>query len=204
MAAFNPCGVAMLPAFIMRLLGTRRPSPGQGLRAGVAMSSGFLLVFGVGGALAFVFRLALGAIVPWIAFVVGILFTALGILMWRGIQTLHLNVPAWTLRGSRRESFFWYGVAYAAGSLGCTLPLFSLLVLSSFAQGGWVGLAAFAWYALGMGLVVTAISVASTLSAQIATRWSAQAADWMGRLSAWITLGTGIYLIIYWWPQLSL
>ena len=54
-----------------------------------------------------------------------------------------------------------YGVAYAAGSLSCSLPLFLAAVgwRPSPAMASADGLASYLAYALGMGLFVTAAAV---------------------------------------------
>ncbi|MCY0892315.1 MAG: hypothetical protein OWR52_02225 [Acidibacillus sp.] len=205
MAAFNPCGVAMLPSYILHLLGGKERKTMDGLWAGILMTLGFLLIFLVAGILAMVFSAFLGIATAWIAFAVGILFIIVGILMFFGKNVLGFHIdPKWNMKEGRRTTFFLYGIAYALGSLGCTLPLFSVLVLSSFHSGGFVsGMTDFVLYALGMGFIVTVISLASTISQQIAIEWVRKSARWMGKLSAVITLGTGIYLVIYWVPFLS-
>lgn len=205
MAAFNPCGVAMLPSYILHLLGGKERKTMDGLWAGILMTVGFLLIFLVAGLFAVAFSVVLGKATAWIAFVVGILFVIVGVLMFFGKNVLgfHIN-PNLNMTQGNRMTFLFYGIAYALGSLGCTLPLFSVLVLSSFHSNGFAsGMTDFVLYALGMGFIVTVISLASTISQQIAIQWVRKSARWMGKLSAVITLGTGIYLVVYWFPFLS-
>lgn len=205
MAAFNPCGVAMLPSYIVHLIAGRERRAWDGLWAGLLMTAGFLLVFLLAGLVSVLFAQLLGRAVVWIAEGVGVLFLVLGILMMFGKGGLSFHIGGrWNLTPGSPWSVFLYGVAYALGSLGCTLPLFSVLVLSSFHSHGLAGVADFLVYGLGMGLVVTAISFASTLSQQWVSRWVRTGARWMGRLSGIITLSTGVYLILYWFPYLQL
>lgn len=206
MAAFNPCGVAMLPSYIVHLIAGKERRAVDGLWAGLLMTVGFLLVFLLAGVVSVVFAQVLGQMVAWIAEVVGVLFVAVGILMLFGRSGLSFHVGGkWSLSQGNLRSVFLYGIAYALGSLGCTLPLFSILVLSSFhSQGVISGLSDFVLYALGMGFVVTAISLASTISQQLAGKWVRAGARWMGRFSALITLATGLYLVVYWFPYIRL
>lgn len=205
MAAFNPCGVAMLPSYILHLLGGKERKTMDGFWAGILMTLGFLFVFLIAGLFAMVFSTVLGKYTAWIAFVVGILFVIVGVLMFFGKNVLGFHIdPNLKMKQGNRMTFLLYGVAYALGSLGCTLPLFSVLVLSSFHSNGFAsGMTDFVLYALGMGFIVTVISLASTISQQIAIHWVRKSARWMGKLSAVITLGTGVYLLIYWFPYLA-
>ncbi|GLV13428.1 cytochrome c biosynthesis protein [Alicyclobacillus hesperidum] len=202
MAAFNPCGVAMLPSYIVHLIAGRERGVWDGVWAGLLMTAGFLIVFLLAGVIAVTFATVLGKAVAWIAEVVGVAFVLLGILMLFGKRGLEFHIGGdWNLQRGSQWSVFLYGIAYALGSLGCTLPLFSVLVLSSFhSQGFASGMSDFVLYALGMGLVVTIISLASTISQQLVGKWVRSGARWMGRLSALMTLGTGVYLVIYWFP----
>lgn len=206
MAAFNPCGVAMLPSYIVHLIAGRERRAWDGLWAGLLMTAGFLLVFILAGVIAVTFAAVMGKAVAWIAEIVGVAFVVLGILMLFGRRGVAFHLGGdWNLHQGRKWSVFLYGIAYALGSLGCTLPLFSVLVLSSFHSQGFAGgLSDFVLYALGMGFIVTVISLASTISQQLVGKWVRSSARWMGRLSALITLGTGLYLVIYWFPYIRL
>lgn len=206
LAAFNPCGVAMLPSYVVHLIANKERRTLDGLWAGLLMTAGFLLVFLLAGVVSVMFAQVLGQAASWVAEMVGIAFIVLGTLMVLGKTVFFFHV-GWNgniQQGSLR-SLFVYGVAYALGPLGCTLPLFSVLVLSSFHTHGLVqGLSDFVLYALGMGLIVTVISLASTISQQLVGKWVRAGARWMGQLSGLITVATGVYLVVYWLPHLGM
>ena len=206
MAAFNPCGVAMLPSYIVYLIAGRERRAIDGLWAGLLMTAGFLLVFLLAGVVSILFAQILGQAVAWIAEAVGVVFVGVGILMLFGKSGLSFYIRGkWNVSQGNLWSVFVYGIAYALGSLGCTLPLFSILVLSSFqSQGVASGLSDFVLYALGMGFVVTAISLAAMISQQLTGRWVRAGARWMGRFGGLITLGTGLYLVVYWFSYIRL
>ncbi len=57
-----------------------------------------------------------------------------------------------------------YGLAFALSSLGCTLPLFLTVVGTGVARGGLAGgLGQLVLYALGMGTVVSMLTVLVSL-----------------------------------------
>ena len=85
-STLNPCGFAMLPAYLSYFMGatedeelSRSASLRRALVVGVVMSSAFLLVFGVTGlAITLGFRAVIDWI-PWIALAVGALVAVLGV-----------------------------------------------------------------------------------------------------------------------------
>jgi cytochrome c biogenesis protein CcdA len=62
-------------------------------------------------------------------------------------------------------SFYLYGVGYATASTACTLPVFLLVVVTALTSGGlFAGIAAFAAYSLGKGVLMIAVTVATATS----------------------------------------
>jgi cytochrome c-type biogenesis protein len=210
-AAFNPCGIAMLPAYVALLLGRdggagRAEAVGWpgGLAAGGAMTAGFLAVFGLAGAAGSVALPLLAGALPYLGVAIGAALLGLGgvLLAGRGFGSGRLGrlgerlTPA---AGSGLRGAFVYGLAYSLASLGCTFPLFAALVAGAASSGSWAGGGrAFALYALGMGVVVTAVSVAATLLREALQAVLKQVMPWIGRLSGAVVLAMGAYLLQYW------
>src|SRR5688500_16840269 len=108
LSTVNPCGFAMLPAFIAYYLGDddsdsdngNGPVPfatrlGQGLSVGAAVSAGFAGVFAVAGLLVAFGLRSLVSAVPWAAVVIGVVLVVLGLAMLAGRQvkiTLRKNI----------------------------------------------------------------------------------------------------------------
>lgn len=209
-AALNPCGFIMLPSFaaLQLRLGrgaqAPRPSlPGRLLRpllVGALVTLGFVAAFGLVG-----LPISLGAqgllrLFPWTSLVVGSLLVALGLwLLWPGH---HLVLPAATgvavPEGQGPLFPFAFGVAYAVASLGCTLPIFLVVVGSSLASGLLGGLLQFLNYALGMGLMVSLVAVAMALAREAALRHLRRLLPHVERLAAIFLVLAGAYLIAYW------
>ena len=210
-AALNPCGFIMLPSFAALQLGLggrgggggARPLPERLLRAlavGALVTLGFVAVFGLVG-----LPISLGAqgllrLFPWTSLVVGSLLVALGLwLLWPGH---YLALPAATRvvapEGQGPLLALAFGVAYAVASLGCTLPIFLVVVGSSLAGGFLEGLMQFLNYALGMGVMVSLVAVAMALVREAALRPLRRLLPYVERLAAFFLVLAGAYLIAYW------
>jgi cytochrome c-type biogenesis protein len=214
-AAFNPCGIAMLPAYLALLLGRGSGKVvgwPAGLAAGVAMTGGFLTVFGLVGLVGSAAIPLLGRVLPYVGVALGLGLVALGVLLLAGKASGAQGFSRLADRlapaaGSGVRGAYLYGLAYALGSLGCAFPLFAALMAGSLASGSWVaGVQAFALYGIGMGTVVTLVSVAATVARQGVERAFARALPWLERASGGVVAAMGLYLLGYWLggPGLSL
>ncbi len=207
-AAFNPCGVGLLPSYVGLLVG--RPvregwqdALADGLAVGGAMTVGLLLLYVI---VAMLFGLVAGVIgheLRVVGTAIGALFAAWGllILLWpeRFMATVVMPEvgPAAIRRGT--TGALVYGVAFGLASLGCTFPLFlSLFVQATSAQsavgGGLVVLA----YAIGMGATVTALAVAARLFRSSLDRFLRATSRLAGRIVGLVVLGSGVFVMTYW------
>ena len=214
-AAVNPCGIALLPAYLGLSLGLSAVKadthPGvltalaKALVVGGAVTSGFVVLFGAVGVVLSTTAAALAAYLPWASLLVGVL------LIFTGGQLLadaHLSarLPARLgakLGGIQRRAgllgAFAYGLAFALTSLGCTLPIFLSVVGSTLTVDGVVaGLAQFLLYGLGMGVVLTVLAVVASLSRQAALGPIRRIGPYLPQVSAFLLLGSGAYVVYYW------
>jgi len=111
--------------------------------------------------------------------------------------SLPLN-PVAARAGTGCGAFFAYGLAFATASLSCTLPVFLVVVAQAFGGGLVQGVAGFAAYALGMGLVVSALSVGVMVARETAERRLRGLLPHIERVSAALIAGAGAYLSYYW------
>lgn len=210
-AAFNPCGVAMLPSYISYLVGQGRSDSSsimqnglRGLTVGLWMTLGFLTVFVVLGFTIAAIGQVLYGILPWLSVAIGILLVVAGSLLWSGKQW-EVNTSRYVDRLSNRiqsgknGSMYVYGLIYAVASLGCTLPIFLMLVAQSIVLGKvGQGVVNFILYAAGMGLVVVLISILSMLANAWVKRSLRRILPFISRISALIIVLAGLYIIYYW------
>ncbi len=209
LAAFNPCGFALLPAYLTLFLGENRArgtATARALAVGLAVTTGFVLVFGTVGLAVTALSVRLG---DWLSFVTmgsGALLVVTGVYLLTG-RDASLRIPAARLRidGSAR-GMVAYGVVYATVSLSCTLPIFLAAVVSSFtlADGGGsfaTGVVALLGYALGMGAVLFALALLTALFGDSVTKRARSFTPHMKRVSAVFLLVAGGYVVWYGWVE---
>ena len=205
-ATVNPCGFALLPAYLARRLGT----DGSGvsdtsdalLRAfavGALTTGGFLVVFGVTGGAVSLGAFWLTVALPWAGLVIGLVLTAMGVAVLAG-RAVRISLPMAkpAASGSGLQGDFLFGIAYGVASLSCTLPLF-LAVTGTAITGGIIASAlSFAAYALGMGTVLTALAVGAALSRSGLAAVMGSLLPYVNRASGALLLLAGLYVVYFW------
>ncbi|MFC4071703.1 cytochrome c biogenesis CcdA family protein [Actinoplanes subglobosus] len=205
LAAFNPCGFALLPSFLALLVA----GPGgvlRALRLSTAMTAGFVTVFGSIGAVLAVTTAPIQRHLPWAAVVTGVVLFLLGAGLLSG-RELRVRLPR-LAAGSPTGSIlalYGYGASYAVASLSCTIAPF-LAVTGLVSGGGDIrsGVAAFVAYGLGMGLVVGLLAMLVAFAREATVRRTRAVLPWISRLSGAFLLLAGAYVTYYGWYELRL
>ncbi|MCU1353646.1 MAG: cytochrome c biosis protein transrane region [Acidimicrobiales bacterium] len=206
-AAVNPCGFAMLPAYLSYFLGVERggdaapPSAGvlRALAVGAAVSAGFAVLFGMAGALLSWTGFSVQRVSPWITVAIGAVLVVGGILFLRGWEP-RLAIPHLERGGRDRSlwSMFVFGISYAIASLSCTLAPFSVVVSQTFSRSSVVsGVAAFLAYALGMAVLLIALTVTLATARHGLLRWLRRSLPYVQRAAGAIMVLMGAYLAWY-------
>jgi len=81
----------------------------------------------------------------------------------------------------------------------CALPIFLLVVSTALTADGWlVSLAQFVSYALGMGAVITVVTVAAALLRTTLAQRLRALMPFANHVGVLFLLGAGAYLVYYW------
>ena len=202
-AAFNPCGFALLPAYLALFLGDQAgarstSSVARALAVGAAVTAGFVAVFGLAGILISGFAVQVSAWMPYATVVVGPLLVGLGVWLLSG-RELTVRLPRWSRSTDQGlVGMFTYGVIYATVSLSCTIPVFLVAVVGTFRADTFVaGVAVLLAYAAGMGLVLTALAVALALARDGVVQRSRRVLPWLNRISGALLVVAGAYVTWY-------
>lgn len=196
LAAVNPCGFALLPAYLSVLvLGDDSPRPllavGRALLLTAWMTLGFVAVFGVFGLVISPVASQVQQYLPWFTVGFGILVAVAGAWLLTGRELPKLRRrpggPALTRSAPAMTAF---GASYAVASLTCSIAPFLALVVAAFRAGSVLeSTALYVAYALGMGLLVGIAAVAVALARRgLVTR--------LRRTGRWVPHVTGALLLV--------
>ena len=211
LAVVNPCGFALLPAYASLLvLGDEPPrrgaAIGRALAFAGAMTAGFVGVFGVFGLLLAPVAGAIQERLPWFTVILGLVLVALGSWLVAGRSIPGPKIA--TGRGGRAltrsaMSMTLFGAAYALASLGCTIGPFLVTVIATFRTGSVAGgVAVFAAYAIGMGLVVGVVSLAVALAREPVVSALRRSGRLVSRLGGLLLVAAGGYVAYYGWYEI--
>lgn len=207
-AAFNPCGFAMLPVYVSFFLGqndgetSKAKSILRAIKVAATLTLGFILVFGIFGIVTASAANAIKPRLPYVVMVLGVLFVPLGIAMLRGFEP-KLKLPRMQKGGDSTNlgSMFLFGVSYAVVSLSCTIGPFVATSSGALTSDNFFeGVAVFLAYGLGMGAVITTLTVGLAMAkTSIATNMR-KVLPWVNRVSGVFLFLSGLYLVLYgWW-----
>jgi len=210
-AAFNPCGFALLPAYLGLYLNDQQAGDDlaartrRSLKVSLVVAGAFTVLFGVTGALFSLASTLIVRLLPWIGLGVGVVLIVVGgmtiggrLITFDAAQQFASKLGRGAGTSSTR-GYAAFGLAYGLASLGCALPLFLALVGTAVVLGG-VGSAvlAFVLYGLGMAATLGVLTVlAGIVSFGILSRVRS-----VGRVvsvvGSVLLLVSGAYVVYYW------
>jgi cytochrome c biogenesis protein CcdA len=210
LAAFNPCGFALLPAYltlvvagsaetgVSRLAALRRAA-GFALR----MTLGFVTVFTGFGLLFVLVTMGLqGDILPYLSYVtvaIAIVLIAFGIRMAAGHE---VGLPGFRVKGRAPAATFAsqaaYGASFALASMSCTIGPFIAVVSGALHGTGPLAKALpFLAYGIGMGTSILIISVIAALAGSTVVAGLRRRTPAIMRAAGWFMILAGIYALLY-------
>ena len=213
-AAFNPCGFAMLPAYMGLYLGTDDNDDGKpkhiqnlakAILVGGSVTAGFVLLFSVAGVV-----IGLGArslvsdVLPWLGLTIGIGLAVVGAwLVGGGKMYTGIAQRAADRFGNPNETnvrgYFLFGLSYGTASLSCTLPIFLAVIGTSFAVSSIAtSIGQFVLYALGMGLIIITLTIGMALFKGAMVGAFRKALPYIAPVGSWLMVVAGTYIVFYW------
>jgi cytochrome c biogenesis protein CcdA len=209
----NPCGFSLLPAYLSLYLGGKDDGTGsthpllrggKALVIGTAVTLGFTVLFSFVGVIIWAGGYILMQYLPWLGLFVGAVLTCLGLFLLAG-KSVYTSLPPRlaNLIGNPKSqgfnTYFLFGIGYGMASLGCTLPVFLVVVGSAIkSQGLSGGLLQFISYSLGMGAVLTLLALSFALFKGGLATYMSRALPYMGRVAGTLLVVSGSYQVYYW------
>jgi cytochrome c biogenesis protein CcdA len=213
-SAANPCGFAMLPAYLGLYLGDVEKETGhvnparqfrQAMVVGGTVTAGIAVLFGVVG---FVVSLGAGTfireVLPLVGLSIGVILALLGSWMVGG-RKLYTGIAARAASNIGDPSqvslkgYFMFGISYATASLSCTIGLFLALVGTSLSLSSiGTSLGQFFLYALGMGAVITALTLGMAFFKTAMVGALKKSMPYIQPVGSWLMVIAGMYIVFYW------
>jgi cytochrome c-type biogenesis protein len=171
LAAVNPCGFALLPAYLSVLVLVISPVASQ-----------------------------VQQYLPWFTVGFGLLVAAAGVwlLVGRELPRLRLGRGGGAAVTRTAPAMVGFGASYAAASLTCSIAPFLALVVAGFRAGSvGEGVVLYVGYAAGMGLLVGVAAVAVALARRGLVTGLRRSGRWVPRVTGVLLLVVGAYVAWY-------
>ncbi|MDW3178647.1 MAG: cytochrome c biogenesis CcdA family protein [Acidimicrobiia bacterium] len=203
-ATFNPCGFSLLPAYISAFVTgdqvqdrlDRRILRAVGVAA--AVSIGFIIVFASVGLIIDSIAGEARRQLPWVTIVIGGLLVVAGGAMALGWKpTLAIRGPQFSTSTNSPKVMVGYGITYAIASLSCTIGPFLAITGTALSQSPLEGLATYIAYALGMGVIILILSLASTFAHSAVANHMRRLSRIAPRIGGVLMVAAGAYAIWY-------
>lgn len=216
-AAVNPCGFGLLPAYLSVLVVTEDGldsggggsaavrAVGRALALTAAMTAGFLAVFGIFGLLLVPVGGSLLRHLPWVTVGIGAVLMLAGgwLLAGRHLPSLSIGPRRAPTVTRSLPSMAVFGTAYAVASLGCTIGPFLAVVIGSLkATSVPAGIALLLAYGLGMGLTVGVVAVTIALARTSLVHRIRRAGAAVTRIGGLLLVLSGAWVAYYGWFEL--
>ena len=212
-SAVNPCGFAMLPAYLGMYLGDEAGQQiainpvkhfVRALAVGLTVTAGFVVLFGLVGIIIAAGAGFIGYLLQWLGLVIGIGLAIVGAWMvgggklYTGVAARaasHMGNPAQV----GMKGYFIFGISYGTASLSCTLPIFLAVVGISVAGRSISSVFGdFLLFALGMGIVIIALTLGMAFFKTAMVVALRKALPYIHSVGPWLMVIAGTYIVFYW------
>ncbi|BBZ48668.1 cytochrome c biogenesis protein CcdA [Mycobacterium heidelbergense] len=207
-AVLNPCGFAMLPAYLLLVVRGQQPERrgwapiGRALAATVGMALGFLTVFGSFGALTISAAATVQRYLPYGTVVIGSVLVALGVWLLAGRELTALTPrplgPRWAPGARGLIGMYGYGVSYAIASLSCTIGPFLAVTAAGLRAGSVLtGAVVYLAYVAGLTLVVGVLAIAAAMASTALADRLRRVLPFVNRIGGALLVLVGLYVAYY-------
>jgi len=210
-AAFNPCGAAMFPAYVGYQLSAQADSSNllivsfRAVLVGVVTTIGFVVVFGIIGLVVAAGGSVVGQYLPLAGLIIGILlaFFGLALIVFKKKASFMAASRVSLGEGTGIKNVFLFGIGYAVASVSCALPIF--LAAVGIVTGKTVTTSGVAEtiisslsYGLGMGAVMIAAAIGVVFFKELIHKILRKVFPFVEPIGNLAMVGAGVYLVYYW------
>ena len=208
-AAFNPCGFALVPAYLGLYLGEAGSagpaSVARALWVSLIVSLAFLAVFGIVGASVGVAATATTRVLPWLGLVAGVMLVIVGAAFlagWHPASALGARLAGRLGAEAGRSGVRGYaafGVAYGLASLSCTLPVvFAVIGAGAGSTDTAAAALRLVSFAAGVACVLAVVTIVAGVVGTRALRAWRRLGALVPAVGGVLLLLAGSYTLYYW------
>ena len=212
-SAVNPCGFAMLPAYLGLYMSTgiyEKDSTHygkmilKGLFIGCCVGLGVLSLFLFVGLITGFALNFIRSIMEWVGLLLGVGLITIGIWLMNGGRlytglTARIGQSIGNPTQISLKGFFLFGVSYGLASLSCTLPIFlSVVGINLNGSSIYDSMMQFALYGAGMGAMILFVTLSMAILKGVMIRYIKLALPYVERIGFFLVVLSGMYIVFYW------
>ena len=212
-SAVNPCGFAMLPAYLGLYMSTsiyEKDSTHygkmilKGLFIGCCVGLGVLSLFLFVGLITGFALNFIRSIMEWVGLLLGVGLITIGIWLMNGGRlytslTARIGQSIGNPTQISLKGFFLFGVSYGVASLSCTLPIFlSVVGINLNGSSIYDSMMQFALYGAGMGAMILVVTLSMAILKGVMIRYIKLALPYVERIGFFLVVLSGMYIVFYW------
>ena len=212
-SAVNPCGFAMLPAYLGLYMSTsiyEKDSTHygkmilKGLFIGCCVGLGVLSLFLFVGLITGFALNFIRSIMEWVGLFLGVGLITIGIWLMNGGRlytslTARIGQSIGNPTQISLKGFFLFGVSYGVASLSCTLPIFlSVVGINLNGSSIYDSMMQFALYGAGMGAMILFVTLSMAILKGVMIRYIKLALPYVERIGFFLVVLSGMYIVFYW------
>ena len=218
LAAINPCGIVMLPAYLGLYVynnsGTDSITTSKkifnSLSIVLFVGVGFLALFSLSAIAVSLSSELIGDLMPFLSILLSLLILYFGIGELKGEKIFSSKISSISSRiGNPKDvnpiGFILFGVSYGLASVGCALPIFISVVTKSInspnSQSIFID---FIFYSLGMISVIAILTAATFISINSTKKINIFFRRWASPIFGTFLTFAGIFMLSYWIYDLRL
>ena len=218
LAAINPCGIVMLPAYLSLYVYsnsedndiTTSKKIRNSLNIILFVGVGFVALFSLSAVIVSLSSELIGGLIPFLSILLSMVILYFGIGELKGEQIFSSKISSLSSKiGNPKNTnpigFILFGVSYGLASLGCALPIFISVVTKSInAQSNQKIFLDFISYSLGMLSVIAILTAATFISINSTKKLNTFFRKWSYLVFGIFLTFAGIFMLSYWIYDLRL
>jgi cytochrome c-type biogenesis protein len=212
-ASVNPCGFAMLPAYLGLFLSDDNEGVGpralperfqRAVLVGITVTAGFVLVFALVGVPIALGARGIASVFDWFGLGIGVVLTVAGAYLLSGGKmynslAMRLSSRMGNTNKNSVRGYFTFGLGYGTASLSCALPIFLAVIGGTATADSFLdSLLQFLLYAFGMGTVILVLTVSMAVFKGAFVGGLRKMLPYVGTISAVMLLVAGSFIVYYW------